>query len=174
MRSDVILLPGFGGAPSQPVLVRLEKRLAALGFSCRRRAPRRGKLTPALTLETTWLRGVMEEVDGPHVLIGRSFGGRVCVRAATAEVAACVLLGFPVRPPNKPRPLDEQALVAVRCPTLVVQGDDDELGPLSVIKRLAKKNRLITVQVVKGAGHSFGAREASALDGAAAWLDETA
>jgi predicted alpha/beta-hydrolase family hydrolase len=171
VRSDVILLPGFGGAAEQPVLVKLSKRLEPLGFRCHRHAPKRGKLTPELTLETTWLRGLMAEFDGPRVLVGRSFGGRVCVREAKADVAACVLLGFPVRPPDKRRPLDEAALVAVQCPTLVVQGDVDELGPLPLVKRLAKKNRLITVHVVKGAGHSFGAHEGAALDQVAAWLE---
>lgn len=171
-RADVVLLPGFGGAADQPVLVKLGQRLEALGFSCRRRAPKRGKLTPALELETTWLQAVLAEAPGPHVLVGRSFGGRVCARLAKRElVQACVLLGFPVRPPGKRRPLDEAALLEVTVPTLIVQGDEDELGPLKVLEKLVKQNRLLTLHVLGGAGHSFGRHEAAALDHAAAWLD---
>ncbi len=171
-RADVVLLPGFGGAAEQPILVKFSTRLEALGFSCRRRAPKRGKLTPGLELETAWLSKVLAEVPGPHVVVGRSFGGRVCVRLGKRElVSACVLLGFPVRPPGKPRPLDEAALLEVTVPTLIVQGDDDELGPLKVLDRLVKRNRLLELHVLEGAGHSFGRQEAAALEYAAAWAD---
>jgi pimeloyl-ACP methyl ester carboxylesterase len=76
-----------------------------------------------------------------------------------------------VRPPGKPRPLDEAALLEVTVPTLIVQGDQDELGPLKVLERLVKRNRLLELHVLEGAGHSFGRHEAAALDHAVAWLD---
>src|SRR5262245_17313571 len=67
-------------------------------------------------------------------LVGRSFGGRVCARLAAVEIpTALVLLGHPIAPRNRPRPDDEAALAAVTCPTLIVQGDRDALGPLAVL-----------------------------------------
>ena len=52
------------------------------------------------------------------VLIGRSFGGRMCTRVAAVEPpAALVLLGHPIAPRNRPRPDDEAALQLRACPT---------------------------------------------------------
>jgi predicted alpha/beta-hydrolase family hydrolase len=171
-RADVVLLPGFGGTAEQPLLVTLSARLEALGFSCRRLAPPRGKLTPGLEREVAWLEQALADAQGPHVLVGRSFGARVCARrAGSPGLAACVLLGYPVRPPGKPRPLDEAALAALSCPTLLVQGSVDELGPLGVVRQAVGGNPHVTLEVLAGVGHSFGRAERSALDGVAAWLD---
>lgn len=176
MSGSVVLLPGFGGAPSQPILVKLAKRLAARGFACHRLAPPRGRVTPGLEAEVAWLEQRLAKLEGPVVLIGRSFGGRVCVRVAARRdgIAAVVLLGFPIRPPSKRRPLDEAALREVKAPTLVVQGSDDELGPLRVVRAAAKTNPRVALHVLDGAGHSFGRQEAGALDFVAEWVCTTA
>jgi predicted alpha/beta-hydrolase family hydrolase len=104
-------------------------------------------------------------------LIGRSFGGRMCTRLAAIEPPdALVLLGHPISPPNRPRPDDEHALAQVRCPTLIVQGDQDRLGPLSVLRRIAAENPRIELNVLKGVGHQFGVRQSEGLEAAATWL----
>lgn len=168
-RPTAVLLPGFNGSAQQPMLLKLEKRL--VDFDVVRLAPPRLKLSPALAEHVAWLRDAVAEVRGPLVLVGRSFGGRLAVRlAAERPLAAVVLLGFPLRPPGKPRPLDEAALAALRCPTLIVQGTRDELGPLKVFSPILSENRALQLQRVEGAGHSFGAKEKGALDAAAAWL----
>lgn len=165
-----LLLPGFGGAASQPMLVRLEERLTALGVRCHRVAPPKARPTPELAAELGWLAGEVE-ATGATILVGRSFGGRLCARWAAAHGARCVvLLGFPVRPPKRPRPLDEAALAALECPTLIVQGSMDELGPLRVLRPLGARNRRLELHVLEGAGHSFGKQERAALDFAAAWV----
>ena len=92
---------------------------------------------------------------------------------ARRRVAAVVLLGFPVRPPKKRRPLDEQALAALSMPTLIVQGSKDALGPLRVLAPIVKANPQLELHTLAGAGHSFGSKERGALDVAAAWLDRT-
>jgi predicted alpha/beta-hydrolase family hydrolase len=107
-------------------------------------------------------------------LVGRSFGGRVCTRLAAVErPAALVVLAHPISPRGRPRPDDEAALAAVRCPTLIVQGDRDALGPLEVVQRIAAENPAIEVYVLRGVGHQFGPRQAEGLEYAAAWLART-
>lgn len=172
-RATVVLLPGFNGRADQPVLVKLSTRLETLGFSCVRLAPPRLKLTPGLEAHVAWLEAAVSSLEGRLVLVGRSFGGRLAVRlAARRDLEAVVLLGFPVRPPGKQRPLDEAALQALRCPTWIAQGTKDPLGPLRALKQCAGRAELFEVA---GAGHSFTAKqEAAALDAAAAWLDRTA
>jgi predicted alpha/beta-hydrolase family hydrolase len=167
-----VLLPGFGGAADQPILLELERRLPAPTFACRRLAPPRGKLDPELSAQTAWLEARLAEQAAPHVAVGRSFGGRLCVRvAARVELQACVLLGFPIRPPGKQRPLDEAALAALRCPTLIIQGSQDELGPLRVLRPLLKANPRLELHVLEGGAHSWSAaQQRSGLDFAAKWL----
>jgi predicted alpha/beta-hydrolase family hydrolase len=104
-------------------------------------------------------------------LVGRSFGARMCARLAAIEPPhALVLLGHPISPPNRPRPDDEAALEAVRCPTLIVQGDRDRLGPLAVLQRIASTNPNLEIVVLEGVGHQFGPRQAEGLNAAASWL----
>ena len=68
-------------------------------------------------------------------------------------------------------PDDEAALAAVRCPTLIVQGDRDQLGPLPVLQRIAAKNPLIDIVVIADAGHNLSAaQEKEAAEHAARWL----
>ena len=93
--------------------------------------------------------------------------------AAREPPDALVIVGHPISPPGRPRPQDEEALASVRCPTLVVQGDHDELGPLPVLQRIAAGNPLIDLVVLAGAGHELGAHEREAADHVARWIDAT-
>jgi predicted alpha/beta-hydrolase family hydrolase len=84
---------------------------------------------------------------------------------------ALVLLGFPVRSAAGRRRLeDERVLTALPCPTLVVQGAADPLGPVRTLERLAAKNPRLELTVLAGATHSFGRREREAVAAAAEWL----
>ena len=105
-------------------------------------------------------------------LVGRSFGGRISAFLAEREPPdALVILGHPIAPPTRPRPRDEAALAATTCPTLVVQGENDELGPFAVLERIAANNPRIDLVRIAAAGHDFGASEPEAVAAAARWLD---
>jgi predicted alpha/beta-hydrolase family hydrolase len=172
--NTAVLLPGFGGRADQPILVKLEARLVARGWTVLRLAPPRLPLTPGLEAYVEWLWGETRTLKGSVALVGRSFGGRLAIRiAARRRLSALALLGFPVRPPRKPRPLDEAALAELTCPTLIVQGTKDALGPLKVLVPLVKSNPRLELHELAGAGHSFGSKEQGALDVTAAWLDRT-
>ena len=104
-------------------------------------------------------------------LVGRSFGGRICAFVAAQEPPdALAILGHPIAPPGRPRPRDEAALEGMGCPTLVVQGERDELGPLAVLERIAGRNPRIDLVRIAGAGHDFGSREPEAVRAVARWL----
>lgn len=165
--TTVVLLPGFGGRADQPILTKLEQRLE--GVTCTRLAPPRLKLTPDLEAWVDWLEGAVP--PGKLALVGRSFGGRLAVRlAARRRLVKVALLGCPVRPPKRPRPLDEAALAAMKVPTLIVQGDADALGPLAVLRPIVERNPLLELEVIAGATHAFGRHERRALDRCAEWL----
>ena len=173
-----VLAPGYGGTASQPILRTLAGRLEAVGvrarpitFSTSGKRPSRG-----YAAELADLRAARDELlaehPGPVVLLGRSFGGRMCAFLAAQEPpAALVLLGHPIAPPGRPRPDDEAALASITCPTLVVQGDRDELGPLPVLERIAAANPRVELSVLPGVGHDLGRMENAAVDRSVAWLE---
>lgn len=173
--TSAVLVPGYGGTAEQPLLVRLATRLEADGIATSRitfstRRPSRGYATEKQELRAA--RDLLVARAGaPVALIGRSFGGRMCAFLAAEEPPdALVILGHPIAPPERARPADEAALLGIACPTLVVQGARDELGPVAVLERIAGQNPRIDLVVVNGAGHDYGTHEAEAIDAAARWL----
>jgi predicted alpha/beta-hydrolase family hydrolase len=166
---SAVLVPGFNGRATQPLLVKLAAALETVGVKALRVELPRGRPSPGLQVEVEALRERCAAVKGPLVLIGRSFGGRVAARLVSSrDCAGLVLLGFPIRPPGKPRPDDVAALAAVRCPLLVVQGGKDPLGPLKVLKAAAPPHAQL--EVLEGVGHSFGRHERAALLRVCAWV----
>ena len=171
-----VLAPGYGGSADQPILRAMAERLEAVGITAHRIGFSRPRPGDDFASELDDLRrardGLLEQGVQSLALVGRSFGGRMCARLAAIEPpTALVVLGHPISPPNRPRPDDEAALVAVTCPTLIVQGDRDRLGPLSVLRRIATINPHIEVVVLKDTGHQFGPRQAEGLNAAATWLN---
>jgi len=174
-----VLAPGYGSTAEQPILRALAKRLTSYGiashaitFRTRGQRPSREYAT-----ELQDLRAARETLRADYdrvALIGRSFGGRMCAFLAALEPPdALAILGHPISPPDRPRPADEEALQGMRCPTLVVQGERDELGPPAVLQRIALVNPLIDLVVIEGSGHDFGSRESEAVEQVARWLDAT-
>lgn len=177
MGRAAVLAPGYGGSATQPILRALAKALAAHGieslpitFRTRGKRPSREYAD-----ELGDLRAARDELKASHervALVGRSFGGRMCAFLAEQEPPdALAIVGHPISPPERPRLRDEEALAAVRCRTLVVQGSADELGPIAVLERIAGQNPLIDLVVIAGAGHDLGAKEREAVDHVARWLD---
>jgi predicted alpha/beta-hydrolase family hydrolase len=169
-----VLAPGYGGNADQPILLAMAAQLQAKAFTVTRISFSRAKPSGDFAAELSDVLRARDALRTEKIaLVGRSFGGRMCARVAAIEPPnALVLLGHPISPRNRPRPEDEAALEAVACPTLVVQGEHDALGPLDVLKRIASRNRNIEIYVLKGVGHQFGKRQAEGVQHAAQWLAE--
>jgi len=166
------MLPGFGGRADQPVLLQLEEALRQRGLSGLRAALPRGRPSPGLLREVAVARALARSDPAIHAYAGRSFGGRVLARLALATPPrALVLLGFPIRSATGRRRLEDEAVLErLRCPTLIVQGAADPLGPLRTLERLAARNGCLELRVLPGAGHGFGRSQGAAVSLAAAWL----
>lgn len=166
------MLPGFGGRPAQPVLVRLERALRDRGVTALRAELPHGPPSPGLEREVEVARTLGPPERTFSAYAGRSFGGRVLARLALeTRPRALLLLGFPVRSATgRRRPADEAVLAQLACPTLIVQGSADPLGPVRTFERLMRRNPSLELQVVRGASHAFGGREREAIDSAADWL----
>jgi len=166
LKRAAVLAPGYGGTAEQPILRALASALktfeiAAQAITFRTRGSRPSK---DYASEIEDLRAARDALRGDGY-------DRVALVGARESPEALVILGHPISPPKRPRPRDEAALAATACPTLVVQGDRDELGPFVVLERIAANNPRIDLVRIAGAGHDFGARESEAVAAAARWLD---
>lgn len=94
--------------------------------------------------------------DEAPVVGGFSFGSRVAIDVASTwqgPLAALVAIGI------APRLFDLTGLLRCTMPTLVVQGDADEYGPLADVHALlAEAPPTTRLHVVGGAGHFFEGR----------------
>jgi uncharacterized protein len=178
VRRAAVLAPGYGGTAKQPILRKLASALS--GFAIESRAvtfgTRGSRPSKDYASEVDDLRAARDLLRGEGyeriALVGRSFGGRIAAFLAEREPPdALVILGHPIAPPTRPRPRDEAALAAMICPTLIVQGDKDELGPFVVLERIAANNPRIDLVRIADTGHDFGPREQEAVAAAARWLD---
>lgn len=178
MSPSAVLVPGYRGTERQRLIVTLGRRLDESGIVTRPATVMSGsRPSRDYADEISRLRDARDalraERPGPIALVGRSFGGRICAFLAADEPPdALVIVGHPISPPDRPRPRDEAALASVRCPTLVVQGEHDELGPLATLRRVAAPNPLIDIVVVAGAAHELtSAQEREAVGHVARWLE---
>jgi predicted alpha/beta-hydrolase family hydrolase len=178
VKRAAVLAPGYGGSADQPILRKLGAALD--GFAIASRAvtftTRGSRPSKDYASEIDDLRAARDAFRSAGyervALVGRSFGGRMSAFLAEREPPdALVILGHPIAPPKRPRLRDEAALAAMTCPTLVVQGENDELGPFAVLERIAANNPRIDLVRIAGAGHDFGASEREAVAAAARWLD---
>ena len=176
IKRAAVLAPGYGGTADQPIVKKLASALGSFGIESRAVTFRTRGSRPSrdYALELDDLRAARGALgDAERIaLVGRSFGGRMCAFLAEREPPdALVILGHPIAPPQRPRPRDEAVLAAITCPTLIVQGELDELGPLAVLERIAGRNPRIDLVTIAQAGHEFGAAEVEAVAAAARWLD---
>ena len=140
--AGVVLFPGAGSSASHASLVSLEEALspfpvARIDFPYRRAGKSFPDKTPVL-LECVRneVRAFAEQlgVQTSQLLIGgRSMGGRMCSMAVADEadpldVAALVLMSYPLHPPKKPENLRTEHLPRITVPTLCISGTKDNFG----------------------------------------------
>lgn len=118
---------------------------------------------------------------------GRSFGGRMTSQAQAKQtlphVQGLVFFAFPLHPAGKPGDERAQHLSDVEIPMLFLQGANDALATLDLLKPVVKKlGKSATLKLYEHADHSFhvpaksGRKDtevlAEILDDAASWMLE--
>jgi uncharacterized protein len=93
----------------------------------RRRPPLKAELATGEYRDA--VAAVRAATDGPVLVGGKSYGGRVASLVADAVGAAgLVCLGYPFHPPGKPEALRTAHLLTLRTPALICQGVRDPFG----------------------------------------------
>ena len=120
---------------------------------------------------------------------GKSFGGRMTSQAqalaALQNVRGLVFFAFPLHPAGKPGDERAKHLDDVAIPMLFLQGTNDALAELDLLKPVVKRlGKRATLSLAEHADHSFhvpaksGRKDpqvlAEILDTAAAWMIERA
>jgi hypothetical protein len=96
----------------------------------------------------------------PLIAGGKSFGGRMTsqaqAKAPLAGVAGLVFFGFPLHAAGKPSSDRAEHLADVKIPMLFLQGTNDKLAEIDLLKPVLKKlGALATLHLVDAADHSF-------------------
>jgi hypothetical protein len=107
---------------------------------------------------------------------GRSMGGRMCSMAAAEglEVAALVLVSYPLHPPGKPDRLRIDHFPDLHVPCLFVSGRRDAFGtPAELERETAAIPGPVTLVFVEG-DHSLRKSESEVGDKVATWLSDLA
>ena len=125
----------------------------------------------------------------PLIAGGKSFGARMTSQAQAktplAGVRGLAFLGFPLHPAGKPSSDRADHLGDVKIPMLFLQGTNDKLAELDLLKPVVKTlGARATLHLIEGADHSFhvpvrsGRRDsevmADVLDVFVAWSAEKA
>ena len=197
-RVGLVLAHGAGAGMAHRSMAGLAEGLAARGvatlryqFSYMERGSKRPD-PPARAHRT--VRAAVDEArrrdgDLPLFAGGRSFGGRMTSQAQAGRplpgVRGLVFFAFPLHPAGQPSDARAAHLADVRIPMLFVQGTRDRLADLQLLRPvLAALGGRAAPLFLEGADHSFhapastGRRDpeilAAVLDGAAAWMAQTA
>lgn len=112
------------------------------------------------------LRFARDEYNPRRVFVGgHSMGGRTAsiMVAEGASVDGLCLFGYPLHPPGKKDKLRDQHLPAISCPTLVVNGTQDELCDKELMDATIARldPHLWTMHWVERADHSLTVRKSS-------------
>jgi uncharacterized protein len=181
--SGLILTPGASAGRDQSGLVAIDEAVTQAGATVERvefpgqAAGKRRTDSPAVCIET--VRGATEAlaaqlgVPTKKVAIGgRSFGGRMCSLAAAdgLDVAALVLVSYPLHPPGRPERLRTEHFPALRVPCLFVSGRRDAFAtPDELEREAATIPGPVTLQLVDG-DHSLRKSEREVADIVASWM----
>jgi hypothetical protein len=122
----------------------------------RRSEGRRGAPDREPVLRARWTQAAAEFGGGPRVAVGgKSMGGRIASMIADeVGVRALVCFGYPFHPPGQPGKLRTQHLVALRTPSLVVQGTRDAFGVPEEVESYGL-SPAIRIHWIEQGDHSF-------------------
>ncbi len=182
--AGVVLTPGAGAGRDHPSLVATEHALVPSGITVERvdfpyrlagrQAPDRPPvLVAAVTDATTSLAEQLGVPTGRVAIGGRSMGGRMCSMAAAEglEVAALVLISYPLHPPGKPERLRTEHFERISVPCLFVSGTKDSFGTPGELEAATKAiGGPVTHVWLEGGDHGLRRKDDAVAETVAEWL----
>jgi predicted alpha/beta-hydrolase family hydrolase len=184
--AGLLLTPGAGAGRDQAALVAVDEAVTGRGMTVERiefpgrTAGRRRPDPPEVCIGSvrTATTGLAQRLGVPTMALavgGRSMGGRMCSMAVAEglEVAALVLISYPLHPARAPERLRTAHFPVLRVPCLFVSGRRDALGtPDEIECETAAIPGPVTLVFLDG-DHSLRRRDSEVADIVADWLADT-
>ena len=181
--AGLILTPGASARRDHPGLVAIDQAVTQVGVVVERvefpgqAAGKRRPDPPAVCIETirTATSELADRLGVPTSRVavgGRSMGGRMCSMAVAEglEVAALVLVSYPLHPPGRPDKLRTAHFPDLHVPCLFVSGRRDAFGAPDELRHEAEAiPGPVTLEFVDG-DHSLRKRNPEVADIVASWL----
>ena len=179
----LVLTPGASARRDQSGLVAIDHAVTQLGIVVERvefpgqAAGKRRPDPPEVCIETiltatSELAGRLTVPTNRLAIGGRSMGGRMCSMAAAEglDVAALVLVSYPLHPPGRPDRLRTAHFPDLHLPSLFVSGRRDAFATSAELEReTAAIPGPVTLALVDG-DHSLRKQESEVADIVASWL----
>ena len=184
--AGLLLTPGASAGRDQPALVAVDAAVTGRGLAVERvefpgrTAGRRRPDPPDVCIDVvrTATSGLAHRLAVPTSAVaigGRSMGGRMCSMAAAEglDIAALVLISYPLHPAGKPERLRTAHFPDLHVPCLFVSGRRDALGaPDEIERETAAIPGPVTLVFLDG-DHSLRRRDAEVAGVVADWLTDT-
>jgi uncharacterized protein len=181
--AGLVLTPGASAGRDQPSLVAIDLEVSSLGVAVervefpgrtagKRRPDPPGVCTETVRSATTGLADRLGVPTSRVAIGGRSMGGRMCSLAAAEglEVAALVLISYPLHPPGRPDRLRTAHFPDLRVPCLFVSGRRDAFAaPTELERETAAIPGAVTLVLIDG-DHSLRKRDDEVAHIVAPWL----
>jgi predicted alpha/beta-hydrolase family hydrolase len=179
----LVLTPGASAGRDQPALVAIDQAASQLGIAVERiefpgrTAGKRRPDPPDVCIQTvrdatSTLAGRLHARTSNVAIGGRSMGGRMCSLAVAEglEVAALVLVSYPLHPPGRPDRLRTAHFPVLDVPCLFVSGRRDAFAsPTELAAATEAIPGAVTLDFVDG-DHSLRKRDAEVADIVVSWL----
>lgn len=164
----IIMAHGAGAGMHHPFMVELSKKLADQNVnSVRFNFPymeqgRKSPGSPKKNIETWEL--VVKHINGlfpklPIFASGKSYGGRMASHmlssSSVTSVRGIIYYGFPLHAPGKDSKDRADHLGDIDVPQLFIQGSNDKLASIELIKEVISGLKLATLVEIDRADHSF-------------------
>jgi uncharacterized protein len=181
--AGLILTPGASARRDHPGLVAIDLAVTQVGVVVERvefpgqAAGKRRPDPPAVCIQTirTATSELADRLGVPTSRVavgGRSMGGRMCSMAVAEglEVAALVLVSYPLHPPGRPDKLRTAHFPDLHLPCLFVSGRRDAFGAPDELRHQADAiPGPVTLDFVDG-DHSLRKQNPEVADIVASWL----
>ena len=183
--AGVVLFPGSGSSSTHSSLLAMEHALSPLpvarvDFPYRKAGKSFPDKAPVLVQcvkdEVRAVAASLGVATSSLVIGGRSMGGRMCSMAVAdnndpLEVAALVLVSYPLHPPKKPNNLRIEHLPNIRVRTLCVSGTKDDFGtPDELTTAFAVVSADVSWNWIENARHELARKDDVVAETVATWV----
>ncbi|MCH8531571.1 MAG: alpha/beta fold hydrolase [Saccharospirillum sp.] len=114
-------------------------------------------------------REVLDQVESPVFIGGKSMGGRMATMLATeVPVKGVCVLGYPFHAPGKETPRIDH-FADLQCPVLICQGERDPMGQRAEVEGY-DLGQAVELHWLGDGNHDLAPRKASGLSAEQNWL----